>query len=209
MKNNNTEPINLALHELVGQSDMTLGELITSYKQAPKKNLQLHALAELTLLPEEKIVELLLANGVKQQELPRARKQKAAKEAVPENFSGGVAEVLPEPEEKAVDHVPPEQPHMRDQTIKADAGKPELRLVPWQIVRDIAEVRGYGNRKYGDSDSWRRVDIDRYIDALLRHVIAFAEDPSGRDAESGIEHYKHAACNLAFIAELMKGENNG
>ena len=43
----------LALHELVGQSDMTLGELITSYKQAPKKNLQLHALAELTLLPEE------------------------------------------------------------------------------------------------------------------------------------------------------------
>ena len=79
----------LALHELVGQSDMTLGELITSYKQAPKKNLQLHALAELTLLPEEKIVELLLANGVKQQELPRARKPKAAKEAGLENFSGG------------------------------------------------------------------------------------------------------------------------
>ena len=79
----------LALHELVGQSDMTLGELITSYKQAPKKNLQLHALAELTLLPEEEIVELLLANGVKQQELPRARKQKAEKEAAPENFSGG------------------------------------------------------------------------------------------------------------------------
>ena len=79
----------LALHELVGQSDMTLGELITSYRQAPKKNLQLHALAELTLLPEEKIVELLLANGVKQQELPRARKQKTAKESAPENFSGG------------------------------------------------------------------------------------------------------------------------
>lgn len=79
----------LKLHELVGQSDMTLGELITSYKQAPKKNLQLHALAELTLLPEEEIVELLLANGVKQQELPRARKPKAAKEAAPENFRGG------------------------------------------------------------------------------------------------------------------------
>ena len=100
-------------------------------------------------------------------------------------------------------------PPEKDQTIKADAGKPELRLVPWQIVRDIAQIRTYGNRKYHDPDSWRRVELDRYIDALLRHVIAFAEDPAGKDAESGIEHYKHAACNLAFIAELMKGDNHG
>ena len=81
--------------------------------------------------------------------------------------------------------------------------------MPWQIVRDIAQVRMYGNRKYGDPDSWRRVELDRYIDALLRHVIAFAEDPTGLDEESGIPHYKHAACNLAFIAEMLKGENDG
>ena len=81
--------------------------------------------------------------------------------------------------------------------------------MPWQIVRDIAQVRTYGNRKYGDPDSWRRVELDRYIDALLRHVIAFAEDPTGLDEESGIPHYKHAACNLAFIAEMLKGENDG
>ena len=74
-----------------------------------------------------------------------------------------------------------------------------------RTARDIAEVRAYGLRKYGDAESWKSVEPERYIDALLRHVIAFAEDPRGVDPESGIEHYKHAACNLAFLAELLKG----
>ena len=100
---------------------------------------------------------------------------------------------------------PPKEKKQKDQTIKADEGKPELRLVPFQIVRDIAQVRSYGNAKYGDSDSWRRVEPERYIDAMLRHALAFAEDPRGVDEESGIEHYKHLACNVAFLCELMKG----
>ena len=95
---------------------------------------------------------------------------------------------------------------MNDQTIKADAGKAQLRLVPWQIVYDIAEVREYGNRKYGDSESWRRVEIDRYVDAMLRHILAFVTDLHSCDDESGIEHYKHAECNLAFLSELLKKE---
>lgn len=90
-----------------------------------------------------------------------------------------------------------------DQTIKADAGKPHLHLVPSQIIRDIAEVREYGNAKYSDPESWRRVELDRYVDALYRHLLAFVDDPGGRDAESGIEHYKHMACNMAFICEMM------
>lgn len=93
---------------------------------------------------------------------------------------------------------------MRDQTIKADAGKPQIHLVPPQIIRDIAEVRAYGVAKYGDSDRWKEVELDRYIDALMRHALAFMENPESKDNESGISHYKHMACNLAFICELMK-----
>lgn len=90
-----------------------------------------------------------------------------------------------------------------DQTIKADAGKPQLHLVPSQIIRDVAEVREYGNRKYGDPESWRLVKLERYVDALYRHLLAFVDDPQGCDAESGIPHYKHMACNMAFICEMM------
>lgn len=92
----------------------------------------------------------------------------------------------------------------RDQTAKADAGKARLSLVPTQIIWDIAEVREYGNRKYGDPDNWRQVELDRYVDALYRHFLAFLRDQDSRDTESGILHYKHVACNLAFICELLE-----
>lgn len=93
-----------------------------------------------------------------------------------------------------------------NQEAKADAGKPNLTLVPTQIVRDIAEVREYGNRKYGSRDNWKNVELERYIAALYRHLLSVVEDPLSADSESGIEHYKHIACNAAFICEILKGE---
>ena len=47
------------------------------------------------------------------------------------------------------------------QEAKADAGKLELDLVPVQILRDIAQVRMYGNAKYGDPDNWKTVELRR------------------------------------------------
>lgn len=91
-----------------------------------------------------------------------------------------------------------------NQQIKADAGKLEISLVPMQIVKDIAQVRMYGKAKYKDKECWQQVELQRYIDAMLRHTLAFLEDPKSVDPESGIEHYKHAECNWAFISHFMK-----
>lgn len=88
---------------------------------------------------------------------------------------------------------------------KFDTGKPKLSLVPCQIIRDIAQVREYGTMKYKDPDNWKNVELTRYIDAFYRHWIAFIDDNNAIDSESGIPHYKHCACNLAFICEMMKG----
>jgi hypothetical protein len=87
---------------------------------------------------------------------------------------------------------------------KDDDGKPKVSLVPPQIIYDIAEVREYGNKKYpeGGKNNWKYVDIQRYRDALGRHVLAYLEDPEGVDKESGIKHYKHIACNIAFICYM-------
>ena len=93
---------------------------------------------------------------------------------------------------------------METQAAKADAGKPELDLVPRQIVFDIAEVRRYGNEKYHSPDNWKTVELRRYVNALYRHFMAFLDDYSSKDGESGIEHYKHMACNMAFICEMMR-----
>jgi len=95
----------------------------------------------------------------------------------------------------------------RNQEIKADAGKWRFSLVPTQIIKDIAEVREYGVQKYGDSESWRQVDLYRYADALGRHFIEFLKDPLSKDDESGVEHFKHMACNMAFLCEILKDED--
>lgn len=93
-----------------------------------------------------------------------------------------------------------------NQEVKADKGKWRFSLVPRQFIKDVAEVREYGIAKYKDADNWRKVEIERYNDALVRHLFAYLDDPNSVDDESGIEHYKHLACNVAFICELLKGD---
>ena len=93
---------------------------------------------------------------------------------------------------------------MNNQDIKADAGKPQLTLVPRQIIFDIARVREYGLQKYGKSESWKAVEIERYRDATFRHFMAYLDNPQGVDAESGLPHLWHLACNVAFLCELEK-----
>ena len=93
---------------------------------------------------------------------------------------------------------------MNNQEAKADKGKLKLTLVPRQIIRDIAEVREYGNAKYGDPENWRQVEAERYRDAAFRHFLLYLDDPYGVDDESGIKHLKHLACNIAFLCEMEK-----
>lgn len=93
---------------------------------------------------------------------------------------------------------------MNDQNCKKDAGKPQLTLVPQQILYDIARVREFGIEKYHERDSWKRVAIQRYRDAAYRHFLAYLADPQGVDEESGLTHLSHLACNIAFLCDMEK-----
>lgn len=93
---------------------------------------------------------------------------------------------------------------MNDQTAKADAGKLDLTLVPRRIIWDVAAIREYGNRKYHDPENWRTVEPERYRAAAFRHFLAYLDDPEGVDAESGLPHLWHLACNVAFLCEMEK-----
>lgn len=84
---------------------------------------------------------------------------------------------------------------------KDDKGKMRPSLVPPEIIRAVTRVREYGTAKYHDPENWRSVDAERYVDALLRHVVAMWDDPYKVDPESGLLHLEHIACNVAFLLQ--------
>ena len=92
------------------------------------------------------------------------------------------------------------------QSAKADAGKPRPTLVPCSLIRAVTAVREYGTAKYHDPENWRKVDAQRYRDALYRHWLAYL-DGEKCDAESGLPHLWHLACNAAFLIEMEGGND--
>lgn len=94
-----------------------------------------------------------------------------------------------------------DKPTNNDQQAKADAGKPRPTLTPVSLIDAVTAVRMYGNEKYHDSENWRKVEPQRYRDALYRHWLAYLKGEKC-DQESGLPHLWHLACNAAFLIEM-------
>ena len=88
-----------------------------------------------------------------------------------------------------------------DYSAKHDTGKPRPTLVPPSLIRAVTAIREYGCQKYHDPDNWRKVEPQRYRDALYRHWLAYLEGEVN-DPESGLPHIWHCACNIAFLIEM-------
>ena len=92
---------------------------------------------------------------------------------------------------------------------KQDKGKPHPSYVPVELIKEVMAIREMGTAKYGSPDNWKKVSIERYHDAMLRHVLACWEDPFSVDDESGMLHLSHIACNVAFMLALHKEMQDG
>lgn len=92
------------------------------------------------------------------------------------------------------------------QDAKADAGKPRYTLVPVSLIEAVAAVRMFGCSKYHDPDNWRKVEPQRYRDALYRHWMYYLKGEEC-DQESGLPHLWHLACNAAFLIEMEGGQH--
>lgn len=93
----------------------------------------------------------------------------------------------------------------RNQDIKADNGKLMMELIPTSTYRSLGRVLTYGANKYSPY-SWKEVEAERYVGALLRHLTAYIDNPMGKDEESGLLHIEHVLCNAAFLNEYAEKE---
>ncbi len=100
-------------------------------------------------------------------------------------------------------------PHGIDQHspgAKVDAGKVRMGLMVYGFPRaleKVAEVTTYGANKYTDN-GWMSVPngIERYMDAMLRHIIKEAQGEEF-DQDSELLHTAHVAWNALARLELL------
>lgn len=173
---------------------MDEGEIIREYMAAKDPRKQIPILADQNCVTAKEMAQFLFDHGEKIDKRllsTGVRKKKTVPEKMPETLV-----------EYAVGDPAQEPETMPDQTAKADAGKLQLSLVPGNLIRACAVVRMYGNQKYGDPDNWKQVEPQRYRDAAYRHWLAYIDDHTAVDPESGIPHLWHCICNLAFLAQM-------
>jgi hypothetical protein len=91
--------------------------------------------------------------------------------------------------------------------------KPRLGFVYRSLLNHIIAVREFGAKKYIDHNTWEKVDIDDYYHAAFRHISAMCDarfNPKSKytldDAESGLRHAAHVACNIMYILEAEERE---
>lgn len=87
--------------------------------------------------------------------------------------------------------------------LKFDKGKPDLSLIPYEGLEEMAKVLMYGEKKYGRWNWKGKLNYSRLISAALRHLHKF-NSGIDVDKESGELHLAHAACNLMFLLYFLK-----
>lgn len=88
-------------------------------------------------------------------------------------------------------------------------GKYEPTLVYSSLIRAAAEVRRHGIEKYGDSEDWRAVPLEDWLDALMRHAISLCLDGRTIDPDSGLPEADMILGNLAYVIEKLYGGEHG
>lgn len=86
--------------------------------------------------------------------------------------------------------------------LKYDHDKPPIDLVDPEYLEGLADVLGFGARKY-HRHNWRNgIAYSRLIAAAYRHLGAINKGED-LDPESGKPHVYHLACCTQFLSWMM------
>lgn len=89
--------------------------------------------------------------------------------------------------------LPPDAP-----AAKFDSGKLPWHLLPYDAVREVVRVLAFGASKYAARNWEKGLPHSRTFAATMRHLTAHFQDGETHDAETGISHLAHAACEILF-----------
>ena len=99
------------------------------------------------------------------------------------------------------------EPELRIQNRQGGVKADGLKLRPTLLLKSmpnavnaVIKVLDDGAKKY-TVDNWKKVEPERYEDAMLRHTLSYLNGDK-HDLDSGSHHLAHAACCILFMLEL-------
>ena len=84
---------------------------------------------------------------------------------------------------------------------KTDNGKLQWSLMPFVELEEVVRVLMNGAKTYSP-DNWKKCDdVNRYKDALMRHVVSYitGETYDTGKGGDGLHHLAHAVCDCLFL----------
>jgi hypothetical protein len=97
---------------------------------------------------------------------------------------------------------------MKTEAVKADSGRTDWTLLPFETLEEVAKVLEFGAKKYsgwnwttGGGFQWLRV-----ARAALNHIFKWLRGEDNDD-ESGLSHIAHAMCNLIFLLHYIQNKD--
>jgi len=88
--------------------------------------------------------------------------------------------------------------------VALDGSKLRLDLVPPQTVAAIADILGFGAKKYAAHNWMKGISWSQIAAGVKRHLSSF-ELGEELDPESGKPHLAHALCGLTFLHYYAHG----
>lgn len=84
-----------------------------------------------------------------------------------------------------------------------DNKKPPISLIPRVAIEQEAQAFAFGAGKHGKFNFRQGNDYSLFIDAALRHLLAFSEGED-LDPETKLSHLAHGRANLAILMHMLE-----
>lgn len=85
--------------------------------------------------------------------------------------------------------------------VKHDSEKPRTDLLPPDALMAVAEILGYGAKKYSDRNWEKGLTHGRLVGAVLRHLFLYMSGQNV-DVESGRPHLAHCATAALMLLAM-------
>jgi len=90
--------------------------------------------------------------------------------------------------------------------IKHDSEKPDLSLIPYEALEEVARALMFGEKTYGRWNWKKGMKFSRLISATMRHIGQFNKGEDNA-SDTNLSHLAHAICNLMFMLYFIKNNN--